>query len=86
MAMETDDEGNITVHPIGGWEYGTAFGTACVFQLQYAESPEELTSLDPSALRKFQIVLTPQQCRALARDLLRAAERVEQSRPAATPS
>ena len=79
--FDLDGGGNVISHPLTGWWIGVAFGMAALLQFRYARSESEI-----AAPQRMQLSLTPAQCRQLAADLLRSAERMEQSRPAGSPS
>jgi len=73
MKWKLDDQGAMTVLPVGGWEAALVGGKALALRLDFFRTAAHL---DRSEMEQEQYLLTPEQALALADTLRRGAERL----------
>lgn len=71
---DLDEQGNIRVNPLFGYETATVAARLALIRLDYANGEEEWNS---RTIHRLQMTLTPTQCRALAQTLFEVAEAVD---------
>ena len=84
MAFEDwdkNEEGNINVYPVAGWDSFVPFGMMCGLRVHYVTHP---AMLDSEERLYLPLIMTVPQARELAGVLTRLADKVEQ-RPADDP-
>jgi hypothetical protein len=70
MTFTTDDEGNVKLNPVTGWEIGRVAGVALALKLEYVSSPNQLES-HAMISDSIQFVLTAEEALELAEVLKR---------------
>lgn len=68
--LVTDDNGNVIMRPLTGWNILPFAGASVLAQIQYVETPEEL---EKGECRIIQLVLTPPMALELAAALSKVA-------------
>jgi hypothetical protein len=76
--FKTDDNGNVILKPMTGWEMRHVAGMLMILGIEYSDSPEEL---EKGLSRTLPLILQP----ALALDFAEALKREASNLLAATP-
>ena len=82
VEVQKDDQGNIVVKPLIGFNVAPIAGTSVFLRFLYADSLEELQRED---YRGIQFVMTPPHALELAEALARLAPRLMQARKPEEP-
>lgn len=68
---DKDENGQIIIHPVTGWEIAIAFGASIALRLRFSKKTEEREKIE-----LVQLALSPQGASQLAEELLRAAQKL----------